>query len=52
LNYAKPANKFPEVFPAGLFLPMIAAKPQGKFLQIDQPQGSRETSLWLRSNAA
>jgi hypothetical protein len=36
LNHATPENKFPEVFYAGHFLPMLAAKQQGKFLQIDQ----------------
>ena len=36
LNHATPENKFPEVFFAGLSLPMFAAKQRGKYFYFDQ----------------
>ena len=36
LHHGIPENKFPEVFFAGLWLPGLAAKEEGRFLRIDQ----------------
>ena len=36
LNHATPETKFPEVFFAGLSLPMFAAKQRGKYFYFDQ----------------